>query len=68
MLLLSSLTAFSTHAPVAEAVLGWPGLVAERQEARAAKDFAKSDALRDKLHEMGVEIRDTPQGVVWDLL
>ncbi len=43
-------------------------LVAERQEARAAKDFAKSDALRDELHDMGVEIRDTPQGVVWDLL
>ena len=43
-------------------------LVAERQEARAAKDFAKSDALRDELHNMGVEIRDTPQGVVWDLL
>lgn len=43
-------------------------LVAERQEARAAKDFAKSDVLRDELHNMGVEIRDTPQGVVWDLL
>ena len=43
-------------------------LVAERQEARAAKDFARSDALRDELHNMGVEIRDTPQGVVWDLL
>ncbi len=43
-------------------------LVAKRQEARAAKDFAKSDALRDELHNMGVEIRDTPQGVVWDLL
>jgi cysteinyl-tRNA synthetase len=43
-------------------------LVAERQEARAAKDFAKSDALRDQLHNMGVEIRDTPQGVIWDLL
>ena len=43
-------------------------LVAERQEARAAKDFAKSDTLRDELHNLGVEVRDTPQGVVWDLL
>lgn len=43
-------------------------LVAERQEARAAKDFAKSDVLRDELHNLGVEVRDTPQGVVWDLL
>ena len=43
-------------------------LVAERQAARAAKDFARSDALRDELHAMGVEIRDTPQGVIWDVL
>ena len=43
-------------------------LVDERQAARAAKDFARSDALRDQLKDMGVEVRDTPQGVVWDLL
>ncbi len=43
-------------------------LVNERQAARVAKDFAKSDALRDQLKDMGVEVRDTPQGVVWDLL
>ena len=38
-------------------------LVAERQEARAAKDFARADEIRDKLKEMGITLKDTPQGV-----
>lgn len=42
-------------------------LLDERAEARAAKDFARSDAVRDALAEMGVEVRDTPSGVVWDI-
>lgn len=42
-------------------------LLAERQAARAAKDFAKSDALRDDLAAMGVAVRDTPQGQTWEL-
>lgn len=33
-------------------------LIKEREEARAAKDWAKADAIRDKLHEMGIEIQD----------
>ena len=37
-------------------------ILAERAEARAAKDWAKSDALRDKLKEMGFVVKDTPQG------
>ncbi len=37
-------------------------IVAERAEARAAKDWAKSDELRDKLKEMGYIVKDTPQG------
>ncbi len=37
-------------------------IVAERAEARAAKDWAKSDKLRDKLKEMGYIVKDTPQG------
>lgn len=40
----------------------------ERHLARQDKDFAKSDALRDKLSTMGVEVRDTPQGAVWDIM
>jgi len=34
----------------------------ERDEARAAKDYARSDALRDRLTEMGYEVKDTPNG------
>lgn len=37
-------------------------LVAERQEARAAKDFARADEIRDLLKGMGVTVKDTPQG------
>ena len=43
-------------------------LLAERQEARKARDFARSDAVRDELSAMGVEVRDTPAGPVWDIL
>ncbi|MBI2238658.1 MAG: cysteine--tRNA ligase [Actinobacteria bacterium] len=37
-------------------------LVAERDEARTAKDFAASDAIRDRLTAMGLEVMDTPEG------
>ena len=38
-------------------------LVAERQEARANKDFARADEIRDQLKAMGITLKDTPQGV-----
>jgi cysteinyl-tRNA synthetase len=34
----------------------------ERRAARAARDFAKSDALRDAMTEAGYEVRDVPDG------
>jgi cysteinyl-tRNA synthetase len=37
-------------------------LAAERDEARAARDFARADAIRDELAAAGWEIRDTPEG------
>lgn len=40
-------------------------LIAERQQARDAKDWATSDKLRDQLKEQGIEVRDTPGGTVW---
>ena len=42
-------------------------LLAARARARQEKDFAGSDALRDQLKAMHVEVRDTPKGQVWDL-
>jgi cysteinyl-tRNA synthetase len=41
------------------------GLVAEREAARRAKDFATADRVRDELVAEGVEIVDTPQGPTW---
>lgn len=40
-------------------------LIARRREAREAKDWAESDALRAKLLEQGLEIRDTDYGQIW---
>ena len=38
-------------------------LIQKRQEARAAKNWAEADAVRDKLKEMGITLKDTPMGV-----
>ena len=38
-------------------------LVEERQAARAEKNFARADEIRDLLKEMGITLKDTPQGV-----
>ena len=47
------------------------GLVAlaleQRQAARARKDFATADAIRDQLTAIGVQVEDTPQGPRWEL-
>lgn len=40
-------------------------LIAARTAARAAKNWAEADRIRDKLKEMGVILEDTPQGVKW---
>jgi cysteinyl-tRNA synthetase len=38
-------------------------LIDERQQARARKDFARADAIRDELAARGITLKDTPQGV-----
>ena len=40
-------------------------LIAERADAKKAKDFARADAIRDELTQMGVEIMDGPDGTTW---
>ena len=42
--------------------------IAERAEAKKAKDFARADAIRDELLARGVAIKDTREGVVWELV
>ena len=43
------------------------GLLAERGEARAAKDFARADMIRDRLNAAGIALEDTPEGPKWTL-
>ena len=40
-------------------------LIAERDAARHEGDFARADAIRDKLAQRGVKIEDTPEGTQW---
>ena len=40
-------------------------LIAERQNARKAKDFARADEIRGLLLEKGIELKDTREGVKW---
>lgn len=40
-------------------------LIEERQTAREAKDWARSDNLRDQLKAQGIVVRDTSNGPIW---
>lgn len=40
-------------------------LIQERQDARKARNFARADEIRDQLLEMGIELKDTREGVKW---
>jgi cysteinyl-tRNA synthetase len=42
-------------------------LVEQRVLARQNKDYQKSDQVRDQLVAMGIELRDTPDGTVWEV-
>ena len=43
------------------------GLLEQRAEARANKDFATADAIRDQIKAAGIEIEDTPGGPKWSV-
>jgi cysteinyl-tRNA synthetase len=51
--------------PVVDALIGVA--LEQRQAARARKDFAAADAIRDQLQEAGVMVEDTPRGPRWEL-
>lgn len=40
-------------------------LIEERQAARKAKNFARADEIRNQLAEMGIQLKDTREGVKW---
>jgi len=42
-------------------------LISERLDAKNNKDFEKADKIRQKLLDMGVEIKDTESGTDWNL-
>ncbi len=44
------------------------GLVAARAQARAARDWAEADRIRQQLTEVGVRLVDTPEGTRWEPL
>ena len=43
-------------------------LITERQKAREAKDYSKSDEIRDLLAKQGITVKDTPTSPVWQYL
>jgi cysteinyl-tRNA synthetase len=41
------------------------GMLEQRNDARAAKDWATADAIRDRIKAAGIEVEDTPDGPRW---
>jgi cysteinyl-tRNA synthetase len=46
---------------------GIESLITERNQARREKNWAKADALRERLTEMKVLLKDAPQGTLWQI-
>ena len=42
-------------------------LIAERAAAKAAKDFARADAVRRELLGQGIVLKDSPAGTSWEV-
>jgi cysteinyl-tRNA synthetase len=58
-------TAGDEYEPLAAALVA--DLLQERGRARGARDFARADAIRERLTALGVEIEDAPTGTRWSL-
>jgi len=43
-------------------------LIAQRNDAKKAKDYAKSDAIREEINAMGITLMDTAEGTLWEKL
>jgi cysteinyl-tRNA synthetase len=43
-------------------------LIDDRLQARATKDFAEADRIRDELASMGVALKDGPEGTTWEIV
>lgn len=43
------------------------GILTEREQARADRDFARADTLRDQLTRAGIAVEDTPSGPAWTM-
>jgi cysteinyl-tRNA synthetase len=56
-------TAPAPSLPVAEI----ESLLAQRLQARKAKNFAEADRIRDKLSAQGILIKDNPEGSTWEV-
>jgi cysteinyl-tRNA synthetase len=59
------IAAFPTGPVVDEARI--VALIEERATAKKAKNFARSDEIRDQLAAEGIELRDTPGGTEWSV-
>jgi cysteinyl-tRNA synthetase len=58
-------TSGGTLEPVIERLVA--GALERRAQARASKDWAASDAIRDELAAAGIAVEDTPNGQRWEL-
>ncbi|KRF19104.1 cysteine--tRNA ligase [Nocardioides sp. Soil797] len=43
------------------------GMLEQRNQARADKDYAAADAIRDRIKAAGIDVEDTPSGPKWSL-
>lgn len=57
--------AFLKGADVDTDVAQIEALIAERNAARAAKDWQRADVARDQLQELGIVLEDTAEGTLW---